>query len=87
MQFIISVIFLEIEEPTENSYTGIKLRKYQEELAEKALEGKNTIICAVTNAGKTIVAFHIIEEHLRQNPNGMNIKSIAIETALIVLYY
>jgi hypothetical protein len=39
-------------------------------LAEIALKGKNTIMCAGTNAGKTYVAFHIIEDHLLKNPKG-----------------
>jgi len=49
----------------------IDLRDYQRELAEIALKGKNTIMCAGTNAGKTYVAFHIIEDHLLKNPKGM----------------
>jgi ATP-dependent helicase YprA (DUF1998 family) len=48
----------------------IDLRDYQRELAEIALKGKNTIMCAGTNAGKTYVAFHIIEDHLLKNPKG-----------------
>ncbi|XP_071167913.1 interferon-induced helicase C domain-containing protein 1-like [Mytilus edulis] len=42
----------------------INLRKYQLELAEKALTGKNTVICADTGSGKTWVALHIVQEHL-----------------------
>ncbi|VDI76991.1 Hypothetical predicted protein, partial [Mytilus galloprovincialis] len=42
----------------------IKLREYQLELAEKALTGKNTVICADTGSGKTWVALHIVQEHL-----------------------
>jgi replicative superfamily II helicase len=39
-------------------------------LAKIALKGENTIILAGTNAGKTYVAFHIIENHLLKNPDG-----------------
>ena len=48
----------------------ITLRKYQQELAKLALKGENTIILTGTNAGKTYVAFHIIENHFIKNPEG-----------------
>ncbi|XP_052069151.1 interferon-induced helicase C domain-containing protein 1-like [Mytilus californianus] len=48
----------------------VELRSYQQELAEIALKGENTIICAGTNAGKTYVAFHVIESHLLKNQRG-----------------
>ncbi|XP_063447550.1 antiviral innate immune response receptor RIG-I-like [Mytilus trossulus] len=55
---------------TERKPSLIELRKYQEELVEIAVSGQNTIICAGTNAGKTYVAYHIIEDHLIKYPNG-----------------
>ncbi|XP_052070218.1 antiviral innate immune response receptor RIG-I-like isoform X5 [Mytilus californianus] len=59
--------FLDI---TERKPCLVSLRQYQEELAVIALAGQNTIICAGTNSGKTYIAFHIIEDHLINNPDG-----------------
>ncbi|XP_052772384.1 ATP-dependent RNA helicase DHX58-like isoform X2 [Mya arenaria] len=44
----------------------ISLRGYQEELAKEGCEGKNVIVVAPTNSGKTRVACKIMQVHLRQ---------------------
>lgn len=41
------------------------LRPYQNELVVHAKKGRNTIICAPTGCGKTLVATDIILNHLR----------------------
>lgn len=43
------------------------LRPYQNELVVHAKKGRNTIICAPTGCGKTLVATDIILNHLRSH--------------------
>ncbi|KAG3287363.1 DExD/H-box helicase 58 [Ictidomys tridecemlineatus] len=56
--------------PSEMSRTNLKPRNYQLELALPAKEGKNTIICAPTGCGKTLVSLLICEHHLKNFPQG-----------------
>lgn len=54
----------------------LKLRPYQQELACPALEGKNSIICAPTNSGKTYVALGIAKAHLGKIKEGGDKKAV-----------
>uniref|UniRef100_A0A9J8B4C1 RNA helicase n=1 Tax=Cyprinus carpio carpio TaxID=630221 RepID=A0A9J8B4C1_CYPCA len=54
-----------------------KLREYQKELTAAAVQGQNTIICAPTGCGKTIVALAISEYHLKQFPEKAKIVFLA----------
>ena len=56
------------DEPSSDSHE-IVLREYQKELAAPAFEGKNVIICAPTNSGKTFVAVEIANRHLNAHRN------------------
>lgn len=57
----------------------MNLRKYQEELSEKALEGENTLICAPTGSGKTRVAANIIRHHIfNRRKNGKKSKVVFV---------
>ncbi|XP_053321856.1 antiviral innate immune response receptor RIG-I [Spea bombifrons] len=62
----------------------LTLRKYQEELARPAYNGKNTIICAPTGSGKTLVALSICEHHLKSKPEGDRGKVVFMATKLPV---
>lgn len=50
-----------LEEGDAEQREPVTLRKYQQELAEAGLEGKNCMIVAPTGSGKTQVALKIIE--------------------------
>ena len=45
----------------------LKPREYQEELARPGIDGKNYVVCAPTNSGKTLVAAVVISDHLQKN--------------------
>lgn len=44
--------------------TPLNLRPYQRELIENSCDGHNTIICAPTGSGKTVVGAYIIRDHV-----------------------
>ncbi|CAH2293986.1 probable ATP-dependent RNA helicase DDX58 [Pelobates cultripes] len=66
------------------STVELKLRNYQDELAQPAYQGKNTIICAPTGSGKTIVALSICDHHLKSMPAGQKGKVVFLATQVPV---
>ncbi|PIC50819.1 hypothetical protein B9Z55_001573 [Caenorhabditis nigoni] len=69
-------IFKEIRaQPSESGYNPsietaeLKLRTYQEELVQPALEGKNCVVVAPTGAGKTEVAIYAALNHIKERHN------------------
>uniref|UniRef100_A0A670ZCJ3 RNA helicase n=1 Tax=Pseudonaja textilis TaxID=8673 RepID=A0A670ZCJ3_PSETE len=61
-----------------------KARSYQIELAEPALNGKHTMICAPTGSGKTFVSIMICEHHLCNRPAGQTGKVVFLATKVPV---
>ncbi|NXU99476.1 DDX58 helicase, partial [Cettia cetti] len=65
-------------------YEPKKARSYQIELAQPAVDGKNTLICAPTGSGKTFVALLICEHHLQNVPSGRKAKVVFLATKVPV---
>ncbi|XP_036447793.1 probable ATP-dependent RNA helicase DDX58 [Colossoma macropomum] len=64
-----------------------KLREYQKELATAAFSGQNTIICAPTGCGKTIVALAICEHHLKKFPGKAKVVFMATKVEVYEQQY
>ncbi|KAJ7406721.1 putative ATP-dependent RNA helicase DDX58 [Pitangus sulphuratus] len=65
-------------------YEPKKARTYQIELAQPAINGKNTLICAPTGSGKTFVSLLICEHHLQNLPSGQKAKVAFLATKVPV---
>ncbi|XP_010154015.1 PREDICTED: probable ATP-dependent RNA helicase DDX58 [Eurypyga helias] len=65
-------------------YEPKKARSYQIELAQPAVSGKNTLICAPTGSGKTFVALLICEHHFQNVPAGQKAKVVFLATKVPV---
>ncbi|NXS21227.1 DDX58 helicase, partial [Mystacornis crossleyi] len=65
-------------------YEPKKARSYQTELAQPAIAGKNTLICAPTGSGKTFVALLICEHHLQNVHSGRKAKVVFLATKVPV---
>ncbi|XP_070791608.1 antiviral innate immune response receptor RIG-I [Pituophis catenifer annectens] len=59
-------------------------RSYQIELAEPAINGKHTMICAPTGSGKTLVSIMICQHHLCNRPAGQTGKVVFLTTKVPV---
>ncbi|NXV94618.1 DDX58 helicase, partial [Calonectris borealis] len=65
-------------------YEPKKARSYQIELAQPAINGKNTLICAPTGSGKTFVALLVCEHHFQNMPAGRKAKVVFLATKVPV---
>ncbi|NXI45109.1 DDX58 helicase, partial [Galbula dea] len=65
-------------------YEPKKARSYQTELAQPAINGKNTLICAPTGSGKTFVSLLICEHHFQNMPSGRKAKVVFLATKVPV---
>ncbi|XP_033928963.1 antiviral innate immune response receptor RIG-I isoform X3 [Melopsittacus undulatus] len=65
-------------------YEPKKARSYQTELAQPAMNGYNTLVCAPTGSGKTFVAVMICEQHFQNMPSGRKAKVVFLATKLPV---
>ncbi|KAF5880016.1 putative ATP-dependent RNA helicase DDX58, partial [Clarias magur] len=68
-------------------HTEKKLREYQKELAAAAYSGVNTIVCAPTGCGKTIVAVAICEHHLKKYPETAKVVFMATKVEVYEQQY
>ncbi|XP_059177104.1 antiviral innate immune response receptor RIG-I-like [Physella acuta] len=75
----------EDEDKTSTDPPSLNLKDYQVELAQKALDGLNTVIVAPTGSGKTRVAIKIILQHLEKNSGRNKKKKIAFFTRTVPL--
>ncbi|KAM6949144.1 antiviral innate immune response receptor RIG-I [Aplochiton taeniatus] len=63
-----------------------RLRGYQEELAQPVHQGRNTIVCAPTGSGKTVVALAICEQHLKSRGQGSVARKVVFMATKVDVY-
>lgn len=74
------------EATEKETFPTLTMRNYQLELAEIALSGRNTIICAETGTGKTYVALYVTQQHLASK-NDACVVFLARTNALVEQQY